>query len=137
MLRRVPLRRSRPKPWFRAEEDKVTPEVREQVLRRDGMCVAAMMSGGHQCRDRFGMPHAATDTRRLTLDHVHDAATTGKRAPSDPAHLVALCGDANNNGWASAHRAEERAYLRLVTADPSGALRAAVRAWIDKEVGNG
>lgn len=115
MPRRIPLlRRKRPKPWFRDEEDKVTPEVRDAVLRRDGMCFAAMIDEEHECRDRFGMPHRPDNLRLLTLDHVHDAATMGKRAPSDPAHLVALCASANNFGWASAHRREERAYLREV-----------------------
>jgi hypothetical protein len=38
----------------------------------------------------------------------------GKRAPSDPAHLVAACWAANVLGWCSAHRAEERAYLARV-----------------------
>ena len=111
---RVPLRRTRLKPWRRDESDKVTPTLREQIFARDGQCVAAKMDLSHQCRDRWGKPHRSDDLARLTLDHVHDHATAGKRAPSDARHLVAACGWANNEGWCSAHRAEERDYLRRV-----------------------
>lgn len=114
MLRRTPLRRSRPKPWFRADDDKVTEDLRRYVLDRDGECFASKIDLSHQCRDRFGRPHRPDDKGRLTLDHVHDAATAGKRAPSDKFHLVAVCGWANNEGWCSAHRADERQYLREV-----------------------
>ncbi len=113
-MRRSPLKRSRPKPWFRAEEDKVTPELHDYILDRDRICIAARVEGPeHQCRTRFGMPHAPNDRRLLTLDHVHHAATLGVRAKSDRWHLVAACGDANNNGWCSAHRAEERSWITL------------------------
>ena len=115
MIRRTPLlRRSRPKPWFRAEEDKVTPELREAVLLRDQVCFAAKVDLSHQCRDRFGKPHRSDDLSKLSLDHVHEFAQTGKRAESDMAHLIAACGWANNEGWCSAHRNDEREYLRRV-----------------------
>ena len=110
-MRRTPLRRTRPKPWFRAEDDKVTPELHDYILDRDKMCFAAMIDPTHQCRTRFGERHAADDRRRLTLDHVKDHAAMGDRAKSDKRHLLAMCGDANNNGWASAHRQEERERL--------------------------
>jgi hypothetical protein len=114
MLRRTPLKRSRPKPWFRAEEDKVTADVRQHVLDRDRICFASRIDLSHQCRDRWGMPHRADDAAKLTMEHVLDHATMGKRAPSDAKHLLALCGAANNLGWASAHKDDEREYLRRV-----------------------
>ena len=106
MKRRATLRK-----WVRPEADKVSPETYEYVMRRDGMCLAARLDLGHLCRDTYGYPHRSDDRKKLTLDHVHDSAMAGKRAPSDRRHLVSLCGWANNQGWASAHRAEERAYL--------------------------
>lgn len=78
------------------------PEVRIAVLERDGGCVAAVALGADPagCRGR------------LTLDHVKDAPRMGVRAPSDPAHLVALC-EAHHiwSGWATSHRPELREYL--------------------------
>lgn len=108
MLRRKPRR------------DPVSPELREYVLDRDKGCLAAKTDDTHVCKDQWGNKHSGWDRSRLTLDHVHDHAKMGRRAPSDPQHLVALCWDANVNGWASAHRSEERAYLALVE-DPHAA----------------
>lgn len=119
-MKRTPLRRTRARTWFRADEDKVTPELRAYILARDGMCFAARIDLSHQCRTRFGAPHRPDDLAKLTLDHVHDHASMGKRAPSDPRHLVAVCGFANNEGWCSAHRNEERDYLRRMEADDAG-----------------
>lgn len=75
--------------------DAVTPEVREAVLRRDGRCVLWIRDPGHACYDVWGAPHGSGDLDRLTLEHVKDKLRMGKRAPSDPAHLVALCGFRN------------------------------------------
>ena len=97
------LRRSRMKPWLRDPDDKV--------------CIAARYDPTHQCMTRFRQPHAPDDRKRLTLDHVHHAATTGKRAKSNKWHLVAACGWANNEGWCSANRQTERDYLREVELD--------------------
>lgn len=49
---------------------------------------------------------------RDTLDHVRDQPMMGKRAPSDPQHLVVVC-EAHHiwTGWATSHRPELRAYL--------------------------
>jgi hypothetical protein len=104
------------KPWRRDASDKVTPEMHAYILDRDVTCIAAKVDLSHQCRTRFGTPHRSDDRKRLTLDHVHHAATTGKRATSDPRHLLAACGWANNEGWCSSHRAEEREYLARVEA---------------------
>lgn len=114
MLRRTPLRRSRPKPWFRAEEDKVSAEMRRAVLARDKACVLWIMDHGHSCRDRFGVPHAPFDERRLTIEHVKDQIGMGVRAPSDMAHMVALCGGANVGVPSKAEREWMRDYLRRV-----------------------
>lgn len=100
------------KSWRRADDDKVSPELHAYILDRDQACIASKLDPTHQCRTRFREPHAPDDRKRLTLDHVHDAATKGKRAKSDRWHLVAACGWANNEGWCSAHRQEERDYLR-------------------------
>lgn len=100
------------KPWLRKPEDKVTPELHAYILDRDRECIAFIVDPTHQCMTRFRQPHKPDDRRKLSLDHVHDAATSGVRAKSDKYHLVAACGWANNEGWCSAHREDERDYLR-------------------------
>jgi hypothetical protein len=82
--------------------DPITPEVREAVLRRDRDCVAPLLGATDPCRGR------------LTLDHVKDAPMMGRRAPSDPAHLVTLCWHHHLDGWATSHRPELRQYLKEV-----------------------
>jgi hypothetical protein len=108
MLRRTPLKRSRPKPWFRAEEDKVAAEERAYVLKRDGGCIAPQGGAETPC---WG---------RLTLDHVKDDPRMGDRAPSDRRHLVSVCQGHSEDGrkagyqWNTANREAERDYLRRV-----------------------
>jgi hypothetical protein len=115
LIRRSPLRARNPmKRWFRPEEDKVSPEDRAAVFARDEMCIAARTDPTHSCRDQWGEPHAPTDTKKLTLDHVHDHAMMGRRAPSDVGHLVAACWAANVLGWCSKNRHIERAWLAEV-----------------------
>jgi len=99
--------------WRRS--DKVSPELHDAVIARDirqaGGCVAAYLDPSHACRNRWGEPqHPASD---LTLDHVQsDYGRMGKRAPSDPGHLVSLCFGAHlGTGWATSHRALLRDYL--------------------------
>jgi hypothetical protein len=85
------------------------------LFARDKGCVAAKLDRGHQCATRFRQPHSSTDLSKMTIDHVKEHARMGVRAESDdPRRMVTLCGFANNEGWASAHRKEERAYLRGV-----------------------
>jgi hypothetical protein len=49
---------------------------------------------------------------RSTLDHVKSQLAMGVRAPSDEAHLVALCEYHHLwTGWATGHRPELRVYL--------------------------
>src|SRR5438552_12590089 len=57
-----------------------------------------------------------TCSGRLTLDHVNDQATKGKRAPSDEGHLVMLCQGHHldmvaGRNWATSHRPQLREYL--------------------------
>lgn len=101
------------------KRDRVTPEMREQILDRDGACLLWKMDNDHQCRDTFGNPHAPNDRGRLTLEHVHDGyGLMGRRAPSDARHLLALCGGSNTGVPSKADRAAFRAYLERVNADP-------------------
>ena len=83
--------------------DPVTQAVALEVLARDNGCVAVTLG-----------EDPSSCTGRLTLDHVKDQPRMGKRAPSDPAHLVALCFSHHLNGWATAHRPQLREYLRGV-----------------------
>lgn len=90
----------------------VTPALREAILRRDRQCLAALLDRSHQCRDQWGQPCSPRLESALTIEHVKDEPMMGKRAPSDPGHLVALCWDANVVSlWGSAHRDLLRAYL--------------------------
>lgn len=97
--------------------DPVTPAVRSTVLQRDGECVLFKRDRSHVCRDAFGRPHAPFALSLLSLEHVHDGyGMTGKRAPSDPAHLVAMCHAANVAVPSKDVREWCREYLARVTA---------------------
>ena len=89
--------------------------VRASVLRRDGQCIIAKLhlEPGHICRNRWGTAHAPTDLHQLTVEHVKDHLAMGKRAPSDPAHLVAMCWAGNVGVPSKAMRAAIREYLAL------------------------
>jgi hypothetical protein len=96
-MQRSPLRRKR-------RSDPVTPEMRELVLKRDGGCVAPRLQPWSQSGKCWGA---------LSLDHVKDHARMGKRAPSDPGHLVTICmGHHVWTDWATSHRPLLREYLR-------------------------
>lgn len=85
--------------------DPVTQVVALAVLERDDGCVAVALGES-----------PSTCMGRLTLDHVKDHPRMGKRAPSDAAHLVALCENHHLwTSWATSHRPELREYLRRVT----------------------
>ena len=95
-MKRSPLRR-------KPRKDPVTPEVREEVLARDGGCVAALL------QPSLSGPCWGP----LTLDHVKDGPMMGKRAPSDARHLVTLCaGHHVETPWATSNRPLLRWYLR-------------------------
>lgn len=113
MIRRTPLRRSRPKPWFRAEEDKVTPEQAQATFARDKACVLWLMDSGHSCRDRFGVPHAPDDMRRMTIEHVKEHSAMGVRGKL----LVTMCGSGNVGVPSKAQRDWIRDYLRQKEVD--------------------
>lgn len=84
--------------------DVVTPETWLAVMTRDAYtCAAARLGAPDACRGG------------LTLDHVKDQPMMGKRAPSDPEHLVVVCYYHHLGGWATANRPALRAYLRSVT----------------------
>jgi hypothetical protein len=111
------------KPRRHGHDDPVTADVRSSVLARDGGCVAALLDPGHVCRDRWGWPHTPHRVELMTLDHVQEAyGRMGRRAPSDPDHLVTLCWHAHLDGWATANRPTLREHLRRhrwKTSDPS------------------
>lgn len=86
--------------------DPVTHEVAVAVFNRDRGCVAVELG-----------EWASTCSGRLTLDHVRDHPMMGKRAPSDMAHLVAVCWHHHLDGWATSHRPELRAYLERVNVE--------------------
>lgn len=80
------------------------------------MCFLARLSTTHVCHDQWGRWHASTDLDKLTVDHVHDdGGMMGKRAPSDPQHLVAMCAIGNVGGPSRGVRQAERAYLLTVS----------------------
>jgi len=89
--------------------DAVRADVREFVLKRDGGCVAPRLA--MRASESIDLCEG-----RLTLDHVKDQPMMGKRAPSDPAHLVTICWHHHLDGWATAHRPELREYLKGVNA---------------------
>lgn len=91
--------------------DPVTPDVAEYVKRRDGACVLSFLETMHRCRDQWGDYIASHDLGAMTLEHVKSELRMGKRAPSDPAHLVTLCGYANVNVPSKAQRELMRRYL--------------------------
>lgn len=97
--------------------DRVTPELREFVLRRDGRCVLSIFDVAHECRDMWARPHRSDDLDRLTIEHVKTHLAMSRRAPSDAAHCVALCGYRNvNRPPTKTERAWMRAYLSRVAA---------------------
>jgi len=86
---------------------------------------AVMVRQGHRCVARLLDPDADECAGRLQMDHVKDQPAVGApiakrgparrrryRAPSDPAHLVAVCEHHHLHGWATSHRPAIRDYLR-------------------------
>jgi hypothetical protein len=137
-MRRTPLKRRTPlrssgRLRAKAHPDPVSPELWLEVIDRDKRrCMASVIDPeGHpptSCRGKYGERALVLrspelwDLSCLTVDHVprpvhqsqrsaDDPARGTRRAPSRREHLLTLCHDANVNGWASAHRDVERAYL--------------------------
>lgn len=105
-------------------KDPVTPELRRYVLNRDGGCMAQWLGAPTGCRDTGGYPLPMLSLD-LELDHVRDQPMIGKRAPSDPIHLVALCHHHHQGGWATRNRPLLRSYLVAVEIRGLTALNAA------------
>ena len=92
--------------------DGVTPAVREAVIKRDGGCVAALLNAEDVCRDRWRTAISRHDQSGLTLDHVHEGyGMAGKRAKSDPDHLVTLCWGHGVQRWELANKDRLRRYI--------------------------
>ena len=105
LTRHTPLTRSTP-PKRQKRRDPVTEETWQAVMLRDGYaCVAPGL--GADPAECGGV---------LQLDHVREQPMAGKRAPSDPRHLAVVCRNHHTeNGWATSHRPELRAYLEAVS----------------------
>lgn len=99
---------------LRRHKDPVTPEIRRAVLERDRGCLLARVDSTHICRDKWGREHAPTYTGLLTVEHVKDQPMMGRRAPSDMAHLVAMCYAGNVGVPSKKQRAAIREYLASV-----------------------
>ncbi len=95
---------------------RVTPDMRRAVLERDGCCILLRLYPSHRCRDVWGEYHDPRDLDRLTIEHVKDHSMMAKRAPSDMAHMVALCGYANVAVPSKSERLAMRLYLESVRA---------------------
>lgn len=99
-------------------KDPVTPAVALEVLTRDGGCVAPRLGGSyHDCGGRVGLEHVQDGGGRM-----------GRRAKSDPGHLVSLCEGHREPGmkagyvWCTAKENREamRDYLLSLGASPRG-----------------
>jgi hypothetical protein len=100
--------------------DPVLGDVAIDVVRRQrGVCLARIVDAlADECRGR------------MQLDHVKDVPQVGEpvvkrgpsrrrryRAPSDRAHLVAVCEHHHLDGWATSRRPEIRRWLRYADDD--------------------
>lgn len=84
--------------------NRVTPELRDEILKRDQGCVARLHDPSHRC------------SGKTTVDHFWHTpgGRKGDRAPSDHLHLVAMCWELNVRGPSRALRAFERWYIAHV-----------------------
>lgn len=94
--------------------DPVTPALRAAVLERDQRCKLFDLDPAHVCRDRWNQPHMPGAVNLLTLEHVKSELRMGVRAPSDLAHLVAICWAGNVGVPSKAQRQGLREYLASV-----------------------
>lgn len=93
--------------------DRVLPEVRAAVFRRDRQCILWLLDKTHGvCRDAYGQAHLPTEMERLTLEHVR--LEPGGKRHSDEGHMVAMCGWANDQHHGS--RTDIRALLNAYLA---------------------
>jgi hypothetical protein len=103
----------------------ISPQVKAIVLQRDGYhCIAPDIDGkAGWCRDAFGTPITRWGSRDpgpmyLQMSHTKDAdgLAMGKKAESDPRHLVSLCpfhhtGTSGGSNWEAVHRNQIRKWL--------------------------
>jgi hypothetical protein len=89
------------------------------VLKRDGVCFLRRLYEDHVCFNKHSREHSPYDLDELTLDHFWlEGARTGDRAPSDMAHLVAMCHWGNViHQPTREERAAEREYSRRLYPD--------------------
>lgn len=105
-------------------------DLRDDVMRRDKCCFAYRLVQmhvlpAHQCRDTWGYPHQAHDTKKLQLAHVwveYAQGVFGKKPPTDKYHLLAECAALNvpsggKTGPSEVVRDWERKYLRNMYPD--------------------
>lgn len=99
--------------WFQVDTEDLTEVMSMFRAAQENHCVAQIV-------DPLESGHCSG---RSTLDHVHrmKGGMMGKRAPSDPQHLVSLCafhhlgeGDKGGRIWALAHKGQLRAYLEAI-----------------------
>lgn len=113
------------------QKDPVRAELRQQVLSRD---INGWIRRQPLFMERRGLTKSVVGCvavflapatsgpcwGKLTLDHIKDEPRMGKRAKSDPAHLVSLCEGHTENGmragfqWNTAHRPLLRWYLKTL-----------------------
>lgn len=101
-------------------KDPVTREVFETVMNRDVdyvLCSGMASSMRTVCLAPVLDPtQSGMCSGPSTLDHVKDHPMMGRRAPSDPAHLVTLCYWHHiESGWATGHRPLLRWYLKRMS----------------------
>lgn len=102
------------KPWRRPESDKVTPELRRDVINRDRRCQIAAYDPAHVCHNEWGDVHDSTDVGQLTYEHVKKNHRTGKRATSRIELAVATCHGGNVGVPSAIIREKWRDRLRLL-----------------------
>ena len=86
---------------------------RAAVIVRDRVCFLTRL-GPHECRDRWGTPHAPDDYARMTCDHVSRwvGGQKGKRPEHKACFMVLMCWASNVAVPSKDVRAAERSYLR-------------------------
>jgi hypothetical protein len=132
LARGAPLKRTAFKPKTssrRPPGDFVDGRLHADVINREGMCFGILIRmhpargdlpapPWHQCRDKWGGEHSATDLTKLVTDHVWrdteravGTGAYGDRAPSSMRNLVATCHALNDHGMTKLMRQLERRYL--------------------------
>ena len=85
--------------------------LRWEVFSRDGGCILAKLQPGHQCRDRWGQPHAPNNFDVLSIEHIKLELGMSVPRIHDLQHCVTLCAFTNGKPPSKEERALMRAYL--------------------------